>query len=329
MATRMQKVKVGVFLLTCIVLMAAGFAIVSNLYRSAGKHYKIEFTGSVLGLNEGSIVEYRGVPIGKVERISVTDNDLALAQIVVDPLKVTLKEGVEAKLVIYSLAAGTMAVSLSGSRPDAAPLQPGSKIPSRVSTFDAVSSQMEELMQNLNEISDKVRGGVTGLEKGKLAETVYHFDELLCKGQDVMERGQVLVDESILTMADVRGSIGTVTDQFAQVSTDIGSLAQELNGLTKEVREKLTQVDVAKTQDQLNRALENVAEISQRINEGVKKLGEATDTTLHEADNVQHSLDRSLRDVSVALESVSALVNQLRSDPASLIRGKGKVQEEE
>jgi len=325
----MQKLKVGVFLLTCAILMASGFTIVSKLYRSAGMHYKIEFTGSVLGLNEGSIVEYRGVPIGKVERISVTDNDLALAQIVVDPLKVTLKEGVEAKLVIYSLAAGTMAISLSGSRPDAPPLHSNSKIPSRVSTLDAVSSQMETLMQNLNEISDKVRSGITGLEKGKLADAVYHFDDLICKGQDVLDRGQVLVDESILTMTDVRGSVGTVTDRFAQLSADVGSLAQELNGLAKEVRDKLAQMDVAKTQEQLNRALENVADISQRINEGVKKLGDATDSTLHEADNVQHSLDTSLRDVSIALESVSALVNQLRSDPASLVRGKAKVQEDE
>ncbi len=329
MATRVQKIKVSVFLLMCAVLMFSGFIIVSKLYRTTGRQYQVEFTGSVLGLNEGSIVEYRGVPIGKVERISVKENDMALAEIVVDPLKVTLREGVEAKLVMYSIAAGTMAISLSGSRKDAPPLQAGTKIPSRVSTLDAVSSQMEDLMRNLNEIADKVRGGVTGLEKGKLVEVVYHFDDFICKGQDLLDHGQVLVDESVLTVAEVRGSVGTVTDRFSELSGNLGSLTEELNGLTQEVRGKLTQVDVAKTQTQLNKALENVAEISQRINEGVKKLGDATDSTLHEADNVQHSLDRSLRDVSVALESVNALVTQLRADPASIVRGKGKVQEEQ
>ncbi len=326
MATRMQKIKVSVFLLSCMAIMAAGFITVAELYKKVGHRYWIEFDESVLGVNEGGIVEYLGVPVGKVDRIEVNDNNTARVEVVIDPQKVRLKEGVQARLVIYSLAAGTMAIELSGGDPGGKSLPNGSNIPVKASVMASISTQSANLVESLTSIAEAFEQGLEGLEKGKLSELVNHADELLCKGQDVADKGGRLLDETTATVTDLRGRLKTVSEQFTKLSEQVGTLAEDLTGLAGDVRGKVGQLDVAQTQQQLSRTLENIAELSGRVNEAVAQLGAATDSTLHEADNIQHSLDRTLRDVSVALESVSSLANQLKADPASVVRGKGKMQ---
>lgn len=329
MATRIQKLKVGVFLLMCASVGVAGFTIVSGLYKHPGIHYTVEFDESVLGLNEGGTVEYLGVPVGKVSRISVTEDNRALTEVVIDPTKVQLKEGVEATLVIYSLAAGTMAISLSGGDPGAKLLPPESRIPIKPSLMRSVSSRIEETMANVNEIAETIRTGLKGMREGQLRESLEHFDSLLCSTQDLTEQGKGLVSETAETVKDARGQLREVAAQFTKLCENVDRLATNLSGLTGEVRGKVGQLDVARTQEQLNRALLNVSELTQQVKQATEKLGTATDNTLHEADNIQHSLDQALRDTRVALDSVGSLVRQLKEDPSSLVRGKGKVKEKE
>ena len=195
MATRVQKVKVGVFLIVSAGLITVALAVISGFYRPAGITYWIEFDESVLGLYEGGTVEYLGVPVGKVRQIYVTPENRAHVVINIDPETVTLNKGVEAQLVIYSLAAGTMALSLTGGDPDKGPLPPGSEIPAKPSTITAVSGHVEVLMEDLTTIADAVRNGLEGLEEGQLSKMVNDVGRLIEDGRDMLRRGSELVDE--------------------------------------------------------------------------------------------------------------------------------------
>ncbi len=84
MATRKQKMKVGVFLATCFIIVAAAVTYLSGLYEDQGKHYWIEFEESVLGLFEGGQVEYLGVPVGKVSDISVMAKSMMRGQFTIE-----------------------------------------------------------------------------------------------------------------------------------------------------------------------------------------------------------------------------------------------------
>jgi len=99
-ATRKQKMKVGAFLLMCVSLAASGAILISGLNTENGVRYWVEFDESVFGLYEGGMVQYMGVPVGKVENIRVTPNRRAHVDVVVNPDKVTLNDGVEAQLVL-------------------------------------------------------------------------------------------------------------------------------------------------------------------------------------------------------------------------------------
>jgi len=125
-ATKKQKMKVGIFLIVGFAAIVFAVTYLSGVYREHGLVYWVEFEESILGLNEGGLVEYLGVPVGRVREIYVTDQKKAHVRFVIDPEKVTLQEGVQAELVIYSLAAGTMAISLRGGDPNNPVIPPNS-----------------------------------------------------------------------------------------------------------------------------------------------------------------------------------------------------------
>ena len=56
MATRKQKVKVGLFLVICSLLIAGGVLLISGFKHEVRIPYWVEFDESVLGLSAGSLV---------------------------------------------------------------------------------------------------------------------------------------------------------------------------------------------------------------------------------------------------------------------------------
>ena len=142
MATRAQKAKVGIFLLVCVGVIVFGGLFVSGLRTEERHEYYIVFEESVSGLSIGSPVQYMGVPVGTVKDIKVTDTNRVEVSILVSTEKVTLREGTNATLVTYNLAAGTMAVSLAIAKnaEPGEPLQPGSIIPTQESLFASLST---------------------------------------------------------------------------------------------------------------------------------------------------------------------------------------------
>ena len=326
MATRVQKAKVGIFLVVCFLLMAAGLSFVGGLYQDHGMHYSIEFEESVLGLYEGGMVEYLGVPVGKVRNIAVTKENRALVEVVIDPKKVTLNHGVEAQLVIYSLAAGTMAISLDGGSPAAGPLPEGSQIPTKPAIITAVSSQLEGFMDNLTSIAESINTGLEGMEQGDLSTIVDKADQLIEEAKAFLGDGREVLDETGQTVAELKDDVQGVIGEARKLSEDLRGLTGDIDKLVVETTDKVEKLEVGQTQAQLNQVLENIAALSHRINTKMAEFDNLTANVLHEADNVEYSLRKTLQEMSEAFDAMRIFVEQLKNDPSSLIRGKGNIE---
>lgn len=327
MATRKQKMKVGVFLVVCFGLIGGGLAYLSGLYEEPGEVYYVEFKESILGLYQGGIVEYLGVTVGSINDINVSPDGVARVELLIDPSEITLHEGVQAQLVLYSFAAGTMAISLSGGDVALPPIKPGSEIPTKKSTITAVSGEIEDLMVNLNDISEAIRSGMQDMGEGDLTAIVKKVNTLLDDAQVVLEDGRVLITETTDTITTVRDRSDEVIDQFLSLSEDVKELSAEVTELVKTSNEKLEAFDVAQTQESLNRALSNIADISERLNKSMEKFDDITANVMHEADNLEHSMRTSLKEVSESFEAVQLFLEELRQDPSALVRGKGVLKE--
>ncbi len=151
------------------------------LSKSADQAYWMEFDkASVTNLHRNSMVTYIGVPVGKVTSVQISGNDNARIEVLIDPGRVTLREGVKAQLemfntlptkpIWYRLLASIqnkeqtakyteLAVSLTDGDPNASELAPGSKIPTRTEG----DSNIKELLDKVPPILETTNNDASGV----------------------------------------------------------------------------------------------------------------------------------------------------------------------
>lgn len=326
-ATRRQKLKVSIFLILCIGTMVVGSLVVSGVYQEPGLRYWLEFNESVLGLYEGGMVEYLGVPVGKVREIYVTENQLAHVEIVIDPTKVSLRQGVEGKLVIYSIAAGTMAISLSGGDPQSAEILENSQIPAKQSTIEAFSSQLTDIMEELSStlkdvsaIGKEVRTQIESLDDKAVSDIVHQVRDLVGKSEEFLTHTDGLVIEATEAVKDVRGHANSLVDTVKARSQDLERLSKKIETLAETYTKRGEELNVGELQQQVNALMLQVTEALEQMDTVAANL-------VHQTGNVEYSLRATMTELRDALESVRGLANQLKEDPSALIRGRGKAQE--
>ena len=349
MATRVQKIKVGVFLAVCIALIVVGVAVLQGYSHGNLVHYEIEFEESVLGLYVGGYVMYLGVPVGKVKDISVTEDNLAHVDIEINADKVTLHEGVKGQLVLYSLATGALSISLSGGDPGNPVLAPGSKIPTELSLLESVSGVGTTLLENVNAVTDMLRSSLEGMESGELAriiEDAAEMSENLRASLEGLEPGQLnrIIDSAEETTERLRASLdGLESGELARIIENTAAISDRLrvsledmepgelartiestNALLQTLNEKLEPVDVAQLVTNLNGVLTNTDMLLGNLKEMAQSMNNATETVLYDVDDMNYKLRETLTTVNQALEAVRELVMYLQEDPSALIRGPGR-----
>lgn len=315
MATRAQKTKVGLFVVICGLLAAAAILLISGYKHVPRERYWIEFDESILGLSKGGIVEYMGVPVGVVDDFFVTEDNKAHVEMLIESEKVTLRKGVKGHLVIYSIATGQMAISLSGGKGPALPL--GSEIETEPSLVSTVSAGVETLMNRIGQIAETVQAGLEGMEPGQLTDMLENADGLIIQGQEFL-------DTADKTLAEMKDEAQAGLDEFHELAQKTQTLLTDTNDMVKVVKEKIAQLDVPQTQANLNQALEDMSALAQRLQESAKALEATSQSALHEAGNIEYNLRQTLRVLNESLDNVSSLVEYLQQDPSALVRGKGK-----
>jgi len=326
-ATKKQKLKVSVFLLLCVGFMTAATLVITGIYQDPGLHYWLEFHESILGLYEGGMVEYLGVPVGKVREIYVTDNQYARVNIVIDPQKVTLHEGVGGQLVMYSIAAGTMAVSLSGGNPELPKLEEYSQIPTKPSTIEAFSSQMTKILEDVAAISENISGQIANLDDTAISDIVHQARDMMTKGDAFVDDTNALVNEATEAVKDVRKHADGLFETIQQHSKDLKALTDKLGKLLDVSTERAEQLDVEHLQKQFNDLLTQVTAVAEQVDDTVANMDVIATDVIHQADNVEFTLRRTMMEMQGAFDSIRLLVNNLKDDPSSLLRGSGKVRE--
>ncbi len=175
MATRAQKIKVGIFVLVGTALTVLVFIAIALEGRQPRDTYYITFTESVGGLQRDSSVLYQGVPVGKVENIRVREDNVILIQIGIETNTVHLREGVVAKLELGNLMGG-MVVELSGGDLKAAHLPPGSIIPSQPSVLDNLMKDIPTILENIKGLLAGINRAVGGEDTDRIGTLLENAD---------------------------------------------------------------------------------------------------------------------------------------------------------
>ena len=301
METRASYLIVGAFVLA-LIAGAFGFGLWitrANLSETNVLYY-INFTGSVSGLQVGSQVQLRGVPVGNVTDIAIDERNIELIQVTVAIRPGTpIKTDTVAQLQLQGIT-GLSFIQLSGGTQNAPPLEPA--FGKRRPVIPSVPSPLERVFENVPQVT------------AQIVELAGRLNDLLN-------------DQNRRAIGDVLANLDTLTGSLAESRQNISKAMQELPGLVESMNALATQLGtdshrLADRSEQTAAALSQTAkDISQMANE---LRGIATDnrTALHDfSQSGLYELSQFVSDARVLVDTLNRLAEQIERDPQRFLFG--------
>ena len=290
MAGKTSKFMVGLFVtLGVIIIVVAIIWVGATKYFEKGNHYVAYFDESVQGLQKDSTVKYRGVEVGRVERIGVAPDNHLISVV----MKVNLKEDLPRTTIAQLKVAwitGMVFVELDRQKQGEADLSPKISFPSEYPVIPSRPSEIARIMAGVNAVVDKFNQIDTRAVFDQFKSTAAEI-EIFFKGKD---------------MEAIMANVKALTDNLKNSSQKVEKMiaAGQLEDVVVGARDALkgTQALLTQVQEEI----------------GALNLREAMGKTQAIASEVKVTSE-NLRHTSETLES---FVGRLNDRPADLLFGK-------
>ena len=293
METRANHVLIGLFTIL-VTLLAVLFALWAANYASNRNwdKYEVFFTEAVTGLGNGGIVQYNGINVGEVRRLTLDPRDprrvIARIRLQADtPVKIDTK----AKLAFIGLT-GVAQIQLSGGLPESPRLLPTPEHP-----IPIIATQPSAL-QNLSAAAD-----------------------------DIVERIRtILSDENVARISGTLDDIHQISSTIAGQKQDIAALLKNLREVT--VQLNTTLVKAQGSMDKIdNNVVDKLPEIMKKLDATLAQLeGASKNANNMLGDNreaISSFTQNGLGQVGPTLTELRTLVRELRHVTSRLDRNPG------
>lgn len=311
METRASYALVGGFVLAltaAIFLSVVWLAKVS--FERASTPYHIYFKGSVTGLVEGSPVRFRGVSVGRVQKIRIDPGNVERVEVTVEvPQETPIKTDAIASLEPMGLTGGVY-VEIQGGSNDAPLLRESVDdvpiIPSKPSSIASLLEQAPHLLENLIKLSNNVAGFMTpdnqkafatmltnmAAAAGSANSTAHDANQLVgelrASVKQLTRETDVLLKESTTTVRVIGSDGRKISGNMVQASEDARVLIRTLNQTSQQLRDM--------------------------IGENREPVRDFTSTGLYD-------LSQLINDLRTLATNLSRVTTRIESDPSNFLFG--------
>jgi phospholipid/cholesterol/gamma-HCH transport system substrate-binding protein len=287
--------------------------------------YRIYFTGSISGLQEGSPVKYRGIPVGSVTRIRVNPENVEEVEVEIQVNAGTpVKEDTEASIESQALT-GVGYVQLSGGTQGAPPLlpKPGKKIAnikSRPSELQRVFSSAPELLDHVTLLVDRAINLLNDHNQQAISDTLDNIKTLTGSLASRSETIGNAIDDAAATVKDMRKAAADLDSLAISMKRDMNSTLGSVKDLADNANARTTELsrDIKPVIGQLQQAAESLNRLSGQLEsvvaENRRPLRDFTSQGLYQ-------LTQLLGEARVMIASITRLTNKIESDPARFLFG--------
>lgn len=313
METRASHVLIGAFTLAVLAL-AFLFVLWLGKLRLAHEwdHYDVVFNEAVSGLTVGGAVQYQGIQVGEVRRLSLDPED---PNKVIVRVRVSggtpVKTDTHAKLSITGLT-GVSVIQLSGGTAAAPKLtaKGSEEVPRIIADTSALSKLLassEDIVTTVNDLLVRVSRLLNQDNLDKIAGTVDHLEKVTGR----IAARDADIDKALANLAEASVSMKSAMAKADQLTTRLDAFATSgnkiLNGELKETlvtaREALA--SVKKFSDSADQLVEqNRGAVANFSTQGLGQIGPA------------------ISDLRATVRALRELSEQLKEDPSSLVRGR-------
>lgn len=304
---------IGAFVSAILILLLAMVAFLGkNSLFTASERYILFFDQSINGLVLGSPVKFRGVPIGRVERVMIRsegqradssaipvvirlngarlqqDFGLGHGEFASEELIQLVDRGLVAQLHLESFITGQLFVELSFEPDRQSGWQPHllqnaviSEIPTLSSSFDEITGEIAQLISEFSKIDvARLNGNVNAV--------LEHLATVLA---------DVDADELTESLRALRQAAVSIEATAASLNLDHGALAGLASGLNQQVGQSLAGLD--------------------------RFLGQA-EALLQPDSELRYEFTNTLRELGRTAQSIRVLTDYLERNPQSLLTGRAE-----
>ena len=295
METRSNHVLVGAVTLALLTGLLIFIVWLAGLSNSATKCFDIYFSQGVGGLNKGSAVNFQGVPVGQIEKISLLPErpEFVWVRVTVDA-ETPILQGTTAQIKGVGFT-GVSEIALEGAMKGARPLdllgpQGCPVIPASSGGLGALLNSAPELIDRIQRLTERLTEMLSDKNQNSIADILENIDKTT---RVLAERAPDLAD----AMRDAR-----VAAQNAGIAAQrVGILADSTTRLVNE-QGKPAAEDLRKAIASVQHAADNLDAVVADARPGIQNFSKST---LPEA----NKLVRDLRDLSGSLRQFSDRLN--------------------
>jgi ABC-type transporter Mla subunit MlaD len=324
------KLKVGILVVGAVVLTVLTVVWLGSAERWAEKISCVTyFSESVLGLDEGSQVRYRGIPFGHVSRITIApDREHVAVHFEVhvshiDPETVTTlrnlskedwtKNGLRMRVASQGFT-GVKLLEGDVLDPRAYPVEPlpfklpRNFIPSAPSTFTNLERSAMRIIGSIEEADIK---GVAESIKSLMASVERLTNEARGRMSDV----SLFLEAARKTLETFEKEIGPLAASTAQTMKNVDRLTAAAEGALQEMNLPKLTAEVQSLARKLDQTADRFATVAERI-------GASAEGVAGTAQDLRGDLRGPLLELERTLQSIRALVDYLERNPAAVIQGR-------
>ncbi|NOZ60860.1 MAG: MCE family protein [Calditrichaeota bacterium] len=263
MVSRSQKIRLGIFLTTAIIILVVAIGIItgSRLLKKQAVYY-IRFKDvSLTGLEVGSSVKYRGIRIGRVDNIYIDPDDIAsvIVKMNLNP-KVPIKENTEAILTFIGIT-GLKMIELRGGTNEAKDLPPESFIKPGQSVVETITGRAEIIAEKLELILNNLANFTAAGNREKFLGLIENTSRALNNFATLLDTNQTHLNNIIANFDDISGNLDTLIVSANFAVNDIRKITQSNElvntvGNLEKVSGQLAEADLRKVIKKMEDALE-------------------------------------------------------------------------
>ncbi len=296
METRSNYILVGAVTLAMLAGLLIFTVWLAGLSNKETKCYDIYFTQGVGGLNKGSNVNFSGVPVGQITKISLLPDRPEFIWVRIEVANDTpVLQGTTAEIHGVGFT-GVSEIQLAGATRGARPLeQQGPQgcpvIPSSTSGLGALLNSAPELMERIQRLTERLTELLSDKNQNAISDILENVDRTT---KVLADRAPELADAISDTRVAVRNA-GIAAER-------VGALADNTNRLVVEQGQPAAE-DLRKAIASVQTAAENLDAMVGDARPGVQNFSKSTLPELNR-------LVRDLRELTQSLNGVAQRVEQ-------------------
>lgn len=271
-----------------------------------GHNYAVYFNESVQGLSVDSPVKYRGVAIGRVEKIGVAADSEMIEVVILIESGQQLEDDMVAQLRAVGIT-GSMFIELDRLAKDTPATVFKPSFPTEYQVVGSRPSEISELFRGIDDIIQKLNSlDIYGISD-RLKKALDHIDEQVLEADVAgisarLKKSLSGVDQALADL-DLKGVSGQAKTALASLNQDLDP--ERWNKLIAGLDKTMTALDgvVANTNNLLANSASTVADTGLLIN------------------NLNRRLNGISRELESASRNLSGLTEQLADQPSQLLFG--------